>query len=101
MSTATATALETVTPLVKEWCAAHADRILACYLKDGPKDSVTMVLVQRQDVYDDILSDAYEEFLKFNRDATRVPILPWQTGGPEEEVWQVYPVKPPDRVFGD
>jgi hypothetical protein len=102
MSTATATPLETVTPLVREWCAAHADRVQACYLTYGPKDSVTLVLVQRQDgPYDEVLSNALDEFLDASWRANRVLIIPWQTSGPEEEVCQVYPAKPSDRVFGD
>ena len=102
MSTATATALETVTPLVKDWCAAHADRIQACYLHDGPKDMVTMILVGRYEPFDDILADAVDEFADVVLRSSAVFVLVRQTGpGTEDELLGVYPVKQSVRIFGE
>jgi hypothetical protein len=103
MSTATATPLATVTPLVKEWCAAHADRIQACYLKAEADDVVTLVLVQRRgDGYDDLLADELHDGLTRMYRTTGVVIVAWQSGpGSEEYVCQVYPVKPTHRVYGE
>ena len=102
MSTATATALEIVTPLVKDWCATHADRIQACYLKGGPKDGVTLVLVGRHEPYDDTLSDALGELIRAVGRTTDVYLHAWQAGPQSEtELCQVYPVKPVDRIFGE
>jgi hypothetical protein len=101
MTAATATGLEVVTPLVRDWCGAHADRIQACYLTDRSEGAVTMVLVGRFDPFDDVLADALDDFLRRSWRANGVFILPWQSGpGPEAELCQVYPVRPSDRVFG-
>ena len=103
MSTATATPLETVTPLVKDWCAAHAARIQACYLKDDLKDGVTLVLVQRQEVgFDEPLGRSLDAFLDIVYRTQGVFVLDQMTGpGPEDDLCRAYPVRPSDRVFGE